>query len=131
MKDLPECYVVLCKPDQDVSTPKAYAEFDSLNRVRHLDRISMVDAVADGDYDKICSLCGNVFEQAVEVPKRPHIKGIMRKSGADACVMSGSGPTVYGIFRNKENAVDAYNKLSKKYDNVYLCKPAKSGITEC
>ena len=131
VKDLPECYVVLCKPDQDVSTPEAYAEFDSLNRVRHLDRISMVDAVADGDYDKICSLCGNVFEQAVEVPKRPHIKGIMRKSGVDACVMSGSGPTVYGIFRNKENAVDAYNKLSKKYDNVYLCKPAKSGITEC
>lgn len=131
VKDLPECYVVLCKPDQDVSTPEAYAEFDSLNRVRHLDRISMVDAVADGDYDKICSLCGNVFEQAVEVPKRPHIKGVMRKSGADACVMSGSGPTVYGIFRNKENAVDAYNKLSKKYDNVYLCKPAKSGITEC
>lgn len=131
VKDLPECYVVLCKPDQDVSTPEAYAEFDSLNRVRHLDRISMVDAVADGDYDKICSLCGNVFEQAVEVPKRPHIKGIMRKSGADACVMSGSGPTVYGIFRNKENAEDAYNKLSKKYDNVYLCKPAKCGITEC
>ena len=131
VKDLPECYVVLCKPDQDVSTPEAYAEFDSLNRVRHLDRISMVDAVADGDYDKICSLCGNVFEQAVEVPKRPHIKDIMRKSGADACVMSGSGPTVYGIFRNKENAEDAYNKLSKKYDNVYLCKPAKCGITEC
>lgn len=131
VKDLSECYVVLCKPDQDVSTPEAYAEFDSLNRVRHLDRISMVDAVADGDYDKICSLCGNVFEQAVEVPKRPHIKGIMRKSGADACVMSGSGPTVYGIFRNKENAEDAYNKLSKKYDNVYLCKPAKCGITEC
>ena len=130
VKDLPECYIVLCKPEQDVSTPEAYAEFDSLNRVRHLDRISMVDAVADGDYEKICKLCGNVFEQAVEVPKRPHIKGVMRKSGADACVMSGSGPTVYGIFRDKEKAEDAYNKLSKKYDNVYLCKPAKCGITE-
>lgn len=130
VKDLPECYIVLCKPEQDVSTPEAYAEFDSLNRVRHLDRISMVDAVADGDYEKICKLCGNVFEQAVEVPKRPHIKGVMRKAGADACVMSGSGPTVYGLFSNKENAEDAYNKLSKKYDNVYLCKPAKCGITE-
>lgn len=130
VKDLPECYIVLCKPDQDVSTPEAYAEFDSLNRVRHLDRISMVDAVSDGNYEKICKLCGNVFEQAVEVPKRPHIKGVMRKAGADACVMSGSGPTVYGIFSNKENAEDAYNKLSKKYDNVYLCKPAKRGISE-
>ena len=90
----------------------------------------MVDAVADGDYERICKLCGNVFEQAVEVPKRPHIKGVMRKSGADACVMSGSGPTVYGIFSNKENAEDAYNKLSKKYDNVFICKPAKRGIIE-
>ncbi len=130
VKDLPDCYVVLCKPDQDVSTPEAYAQFDALNRVRHLDRISMVDAISDGDYDKICSLCGNVFEQAVEVPKRPHIKGVMRKSGADACVMSGSGPTVFGVFSDKEKAEDAFNKLSKKYDNVYLCKPANKGIIE-
>ncbi len=130
VKDLSDCYIVLCKPDQDVSTPEAYAQFDALNRVRHLDRISMVDAVADGDYDKICSLCGNVFEQAVEVPKRPHIKGVMRKSGADACTMSGSGPTVFGIFSEKEKAEDAFNKLSKKYGSVYLCKPADKGIIE-
>lgn len=130
VKDLPDCYIVLCNPDQDVSTPEAYAQFDSLNRVRHLDRVSMIDAVSDGDYEKICKLCGNVFEQAVEVPKRPHIKGVMRKSGADACVMSGSGPTVYGIFSDKEKAEDAFNKLSKKYDNVYLCKPAKNGVIE-
>ena len=130
VKDLSDCHIVLCKPEQDVSTPEAYAQFDSLNRVRHLDRISMVDAVNDGDYEKICSLCGNVFEQAVEVPKRPHIKGIMRKAGADACAMSGSGPTVFGIFSDKEKAEDAFNKLSKKYENVYLCKPAKQGIIE-
>ena len=128
--DLPDCCIVLAKPDQDVSTPEAYAQFDELSRVRHLDRISMIDAVSEGDYYRICQLCGNVFEQAVEVPKRPHIKGIMRKSGADACVMSGSGPTVYGIFSNIENAKDAYDKLVKKYEKVYLCKPVKCGITE-
>ena len=130
VKDLPECYIVLAKPEQDVSTPEAYAQFDSLGRVRHLDRVSMIEAVANGDYEKICSLCGNVFEQAVEVPKRPHIKGIMRKSGADACCMSGSGPTVFGLFSNRENAEDCYNKLSKKYNSVYLCKPANKGIIE-
>lgn len=130
VKDLPECYIVLCKPDQDVSTPEAYAQFDSLSRVRHFDRVSMIEAVNDGNYEKICKLCGNVFEQAIEVPKRPHIKGIMRKCGADACVMSGSGPTVYGIFSKKQQAEDAYEKLLKKYDQVYLCKPAKSGVEE-
>lgn len=130
VKDLPECYIVLCKPDQDVSTPEAYAQFDALSRVRHLDRVSMIDAVASGDYEKICEYCGNVFEQAVEVPKRPHIKGVMRKCGADACCMSGSGPTVFGLFTDKEKAEDCYNKLQKKYDSVYLCKPANKGIIE-
>ena len=130
VKTLPECYIVLCKPKQDVSTPEAYAQFDELPRVRHLDRVSMIEAVASGNYEKICSLCGNVFEQAVEVPKRPHIKGVMRKCGADACCMSGSGPTVFGLFSDKEKAEDCYNKLAKKYDNVYLCKPANKGIIE-
>lgn len=128
--DLPDCYIVLAKPEQDVSTPEAYAEFDSLTRVRHLDRVSMIDAVSNGDYEKICSLCGNVFEQAVEVPKRPHIKGVMRKCGADACCMSGSGPTVFGIFKDKEKAEQCYEKLFKKYTEVYLCKPVNSGIIE-
>ena len=127
---MPECYIVLCKPDQDVSTPEAYAQFDALSRVRHLDRVAMIEAVASGDYENICTYCGNVFEQAVEVPKRPHIKGVMRKCGADACFMSGSGPTVFGLFSDKEKAEDCYNKLSKKYDSVYLCKPANKGVIE-
>lgn len=130
VKDLPECYIVLCKPDQDVSTPEAYAQFDALSRVRHLDRVAMIEAVASGDYENLCNYCGNVFEQAVEVPKRPHIKGVMRKCGADACCMSGSGPTVFGLFSDKEKAEDCYNKLSKKYDSVYLCKPANKGVVE-
>lgn len=130
VKDLPECYIVLCKPEQDVSTPEAYAQFDSLGRVRHLDRISMIDAVSNADYEKICTLCGNVFEQAVEVPKRPHIKGIMRKSGADACCMSGSGPTVFGLFSDESKANDCYNKLKSKYNQVYICKPVNNGIIE-
>ncbi len=128
--DLPECYIVLAKPEQDVSTPKAYAEFDALTRVRHLDRVSMIDAVSNGDYEKICSLCSNVFEQAVEVPKRPHIKGVMRKCGADTACMSGSGPTVFGLFNDKEKAELCFERLNKKYKNVYLCKPVNKGIVE-
>ena len=93
-------------------------------------KVREIKAILDGFYDEICSLCGNVFEQAIEVPKRPHIKGVMRKCGADACIMSGSGPTVYGIFSDENKAKDAYDKLIKKYDQVYLCKPVKSSIEE-
>ena len=130
VKNLDDCYIVIVKPDQDVSTPEAYAQFDELNRVRHLDRVSMIDAVATGDYEKICSLCGNVFEQAVEVPKRPHIKNTMRKFGADACCMSGSGPTVFGLFSDEENAKQCCEKLKAKYKDVYICKPVSAGIVE-
>lgn len=124
------CRIVLAKPQQEVSTPEAYAMFDSLTRVRHLDRVSMIDAVSTGNYEKICSLCANVFEQAVEVPKRPHIKGIMRKFGADAVCMSGSGPTVFGLFSDDEKAQKCYLKLKEKYDEVYICNPIDSGILE-
>lgn len=130
VKALPECYIVLAKPDQDVSTPKAYALYDELPRVRHLDRVSMTDAVTRGDYNRICELCGNVFEQAVEVPKRPHIKGIMRKCGADTACMSGSGPTVFGLFSDEKKAKQCCEKLQNMYDCVYFCKPAKTGIIE-
>ncbi|MGN1161272.1 MAG: 4-(cytidine 5'-diphospho)-2-C-methyl-D-erythritol kinase, partial [Candidatus Fimenecus sp.] len=54
VKSLTDCSIVIAKPEQEVSTPAAYSQFDSLSRVRHLDRISMIDAVSSGDYDKIC-----------------------------------------------------------------------------
>ncbi|MGN0570215.1 MAG: 4-(cytidine 5'-diphospho)-2-C-methyl-D-erythritol kinase [Candidatus Fimenecus sp.] len=131
VKQLTNCSIVIAKPEQEVSTPAAYSQFDSLTRVRHLDRIAMIDAVSSGDYDKICSLCGNVFEQAVEVPKRPHIKGIIRKFGADACCMSGSGPTVFGLFSDETQARKCFEKLSENYSEVYLTLPVSQGIIEC
>lgn len=130
VKSLAECCILIAKPDQDVSTPQAYAQFDELTRVRHLDRVSMIEAISTGDYSKICSLCGNVFEQAVEVPKRPHIKGVMRKFGADACCMSGSGPTVFALFSDAKKAAQCKNKLKEKYSEVYLCKPSEFGVKE-
>ena len=131
VKSLADCSIVIAKPEQEVSTPAAYSQFDALTRVRHLDRISMIEAVSSGDYDKICSLCGNVFEQAVEVPKRPHIKGVMRKFGADACCMSGSGPTVFGLFSDEIQARKCFEKLSENYNEVYLTLPVSQGIIEC
>lgn len=130
VKPLNGRYIVLVKPEQDVSTPKAYAQFDELPRVRHLDRISMIDAVSNSDYEKMCSLCANVFEQAVEVPKRPHIKGVMRKNRRDACCMSGSGPTIFGLFDEEENALKCAEKLREKYSEVYVCEPVSTGVAE-
>lgn len=122
--------IVIVKPEQDVSTKDAYSLLDAVPRLRHLDTAGMLEAVSAGDYEAICSKCGNVFEQAVEVPERPYIKSIMRKCGADACLMSGSGPTVFGLFSNEKKADECYNELIKKYKNVFKCSPVNQGIIE-
>ncbi len=127
---LPKSYFVLVKPDMDISTPEAYAMMDNLDRIRHLNRIEILSALSDCDYSKIVSLCANVFEQGVEVPERPYIKSIMRKSKADACLMTGSGPTVFGIFSDLSKAEICYEKLKGKYINTFLCKSTDKGIEE-
>lgn len=130
LSDLPcldDCYIVLSKPDAGVSTAAAYAEFDK-NHVRHLDTVSMLYAAANGDFDGICRHTGNVFEQLIEVPQRVDIKGVMYDNGAECACMSGSGPTVFGIFKEKANAENAYNTLKNKYEQSYICTPVKSGL---
>lgn len=130
VKPLSDCKIIIVKPEQDVSTKEAYSMLDKLPIIRHLDRAGMLEAAAKGDYQGVCSRCGNVFEQAVEVPERPHIKSIMRKYGADASLMSGSGPTVFGIFSDNINAEKCFEELGKKYKNVFKCSPVNKGIIE-
>lgn len=130
VKPLSDCKIIIVKPQQDVSTKLAYAMLDSVQRLRHLDRVGMLEAAANGDYKGICSKCGNVFEQAVEVPERPYIKSTMRNHGADACLMSGSGPTVFGLFSDNEKADLCFSELKNNYENVFKCSPVNKGIIE-
>ena len=127
LPDVPDCIFVLAKPKQGVSTAQAYAEYDNLTYCRHLDRQGMLRAVVENDLDKICSLMGNVFEQFVEVPQRVEIKRIMREHNAIGCCMSGSGPTVFGVFKNEEDARSCADEIRKTIDDVFVCKPVSSG----
>ena len=129
LPDLEECYIVLAKPKAGVSTGKAFGEFDR-HGVRHLDTCSMLYFAANGDFDGICSKAGNVFEQLIEVPQRVPIKSVMYDNNAVCACMSGSGPTCYGIFKNKEDAEKAYETLKKDYKETYLCVPVNSGLTK-
>ena len=122
--------ILIVKPEQNISTPLAYSKYDELNWVRHIDRVAVIEATENHNYDEFVKLCGNVFEQAVEVPSRPHIKTTMRDGGSDACCMSGSGPSIFGLFSDKDACNTCYNKLIKNYKNVYSCSPYNYGITE-
>lgn len=126
--DLP--YIIIVKPSQDVSTAEAYAAFDSAERVRHLDKNAMLQAVLSGDKDKIYEKIGNVFEQFIDVTERVIIKDIMRKNGAKVACMSGSGPSVFGIFENREDAESCLAELRKSYPQSYLCSATDCGYEE-
>ena len=126
LPDIPPCFFVLAKPQQGVSTAEAYAAVDSMN-LRHPDAHTMFRSVVDGDLKGIAKSLGNVFEQAVDVHERVSIKEIMRNNDAMGCCMSGSGPTVFGIFENRENAEKCAQELSDKIKGitVHVCTPAE------
>ncbi len=130
LPDVHDCWFVLVKPDMDVSTKEAYAEADKhFKTMRHLDRNGILRALVKNDQEKTFRLIGNVFEQVIEVPDRVEIKAIMRGTGAEAACMSGSGPTIFGIFNTKEEAERSRELLEKKkLGEVFVCEPLKRGI---
>lgn len=120
--------IVIVKPDRSVSTGKAYSAFDSAEKVRHLDKTGIYNAVIEKDYDGIYSRCDNVFEQFIFVPERVPIKAIMRKYNAKCCCMSGSGPSIFGIFESAEDAEKAAEELKESYPNTFVCRSTETGV---
>lgn len=125
---LENCYILLCKPEMDVSTKGAYKLIDEAQRLRHADKTAMLYAMKHSDYSLMCEKANNVFEQVIDVPKRPYIKAEMKRCGAQTALMSGSGPTVYGIFDDKDKALNCKNRLSKHFKEVFLTEPCKKSI---
>lgn len=120
---LKDCFIVLAKPTQGVSTVEAYAAFDESTNVRHPDNWGMLHALATEDFEGVVSRTQNVFEQFIEVPERITIKSVMRNHGSLCCCMSGSGPTVFGIFDKEAKAAACADELKKSFDQVYLTHP--------
>lgn len=126
LEPLKDCFIVLAKPEAGVSTAEAYAAADSTYLYRP-DSMRMLDACEKGDFEGICKYAGNVFEQVIEVAERVEFKEIMRKHGCSLCQMSGSGPTVFAFFENKENAEKCAEELGKICPNVFVATPVNHG----
>lgn len=127
VKPLRKCFILLAKPQSGVNTGNAFKQFDENGKVHTPDKLGMLYAMQSRDLEQICSKCENVFEQFIEVPERVYIKEIMRSCGALGSCMSGSGPTVFGIFTNKEDAQNAADKLKGYAKDIYICQPVNKG----
>lgn len=119
MKKVP---VLLVKPDEGVSTAEIYSAIDYATDLIHPDTSAVIDAIQKSDIDALCENMSNIME-TVTSQKMIEIKTIKEKMlalGAKGSIMSGSGPTVFGIFSDIETAKKAHDYFAKSYQNVFL-----------
>ncbi len=127
VRPLRRCHILLAKPDISVNTGYAYRQFDTFGKMHTPDKLGMLCAMQSRDLNQICDKMENVFEQFIEVPERIAIKEIMKKNGALGFCMSGSGPTVFGIFENKSDAENAAVQLKNIAKDIAVCRPVNRG----
>lgn len=106
LPSVPQCVLVVAKPDLNVSTRDIYTALDALEDYPHPDIDGMLDAVRAGDLIGVTSRLGNVLElvTAKRCPLITEIRRMMDSHGALGSLMSGSGPTVFGIFDDRAEA---------------------------
>ncbi len=132
LPSIPDCYILIAKPPISVSTKFVYEHFDAQENVVHPDIDGMVEAIHHKDLDGIIKRFGNVLE-TVTIPEYPvidEIKQLMMEKGAMNAMMSGSGPTVFGFFKDKNIADTAAESIRKKQlaNQVFVVQPFNQNI---
>lgn len=121
---LPKLTFLLVKPPISISTAQIYSDIDSCTDLEHPDTAAMLHAIKKGDTAAIAAKLSNVME-AVTARENPVITGIKEKlilNGALGAVMSGSGPTVFGIFDDERKAKTSADSFYNLYKEVYLTR---------
>jgi 4-diphosphocytidyl-2-C-methyl-D-erythritol kinase len=127
LRPMPDCGIVIAKPGVNVSTKLVYEKLDMDGVKKHPDIDAIITALKDGDIGGVAANMGNVLED-VTIPMHPVIASIkedMMARGAINAMMSGSGPTVFGIFTDMEAARDCVEFLRDKKESrqTYLTEP--------
>ena len=122
---MPRVPIGLCKPDFPLSTPELFSLVRQGKITRRPDTAAMLDALARKDTDAVASQLCNVFEEILpEKYAEVHtIRAQMLALGAAGALMTGSGPTVFGIFKREDAARRAMETLQEKYPQTFLTYP--------
>lgn len=109
----PKCFVLLVKPPINVSTKYVYEHLKLDDPLTHPNIDAIIDSITKNHLERSCALFGNILESVTETeyPIIKDIKNILLEYGALTALMSGSGPTVFGIFSDKKTAEKAFYKF--------------------
>lgn len=132
MPPLADCLIVLAKPKASIKTASAYADYDQYGCSKHPDTEAMIKALTDEDIVGVAAQLGNVLEDVAKLEVISHIEQTMLGCGAQGSRMSGSGPSVFGIFlpQQEGDAKKCQHALRTQLGlkQVFLTKPAKKSL---
>ena len=104
LPDMPHCYLAIINPHFGISTKWSYEQLDKTSDIKHPDIDQIISAMGAQDLGRVSLEMGNVLERAAleKYPQIQEIKDKLKSAGALGTLMSGSGPTVFGIFAEEE-----------------------------
>ena len=125
LPDMPDCVLVICKPDFGVSTPALYRKIDETAIAKRPDHDGMERALLMGELGDVAANVCNVFDPLVTADhlELNYIKSIMNNYGAVGYQMTGSGSAVYAIMPSFEYAAVVCNMLKENYPGIFIAKP--------
>ncbi len=135
LKPAPQCYVLVAKPHVGVSTKYVYENLHVDTIKRHPDIDGMLEGIENNDIHEVAKTMENILENVTEkkYPVIKELKDIMLSEGALNSLMSGSGPTVFGLFEDEEKANKALEKVQATGEASQACVTTfadKTGIIE-
>ncbi len=121
IETMPEMYIVVAKPSIGVSTKYVYENL-RLEQVVHPDMDRILAAMKQKDLKAMTGLLGNVLESVTmeRYPLIRELKEAMLETGAEGSLMSGSGPTVFGVFDTMAKAAEAEKQMQQRYPEVFI-----------
>ena len=119
---LPHCYIVLSKPAFSIKTPELFAQINPKKITHRPDTKALVHAISTGELTEIAHRMYNVFEDVLGSRKEAvvAIKNVMLDHGAAGALMTGTGPCVFGLFAEKQQAENAYAALKMQHKASFL-----------
>ena len=127
IKKLKDALLVCAIDESSVSTPYAFSLLDEKYGIDCTDSGSIngiIEAINNENLSSICKNMYNKFESVIipQIENVQKIKDLMISSGAIGAIMSGSGPSVFGVFDDEKSQLSAFNVLKSKGINAFLCK---------
>ena len=123
----PDCWFTVVMPDYGVSTPEAFAAYDTVGSSVHPDCEAQEAAIRAGDLDALCAAAGNALEECSGAKDNEAIKALLREHGAVTALMTGSGAAVFGVFREEAAARAAAAAAKRRWKQVYAAQPDRGG----